>query len=366
MHALLLCLAFLPAAEGHRYSAFNGRDLAGWHERGCKAAVEDGLLVIKEGDGLLWFDHRLTDFELELDWKPRRAEQYDSGIYFRCELPPEGKPFPKRYQVNLKQNDEANLIGFKDGRSEGLVKPGAWNHLRLRVVGERATLELNGKTAWDVTGIEPRDGLLGIQVEVPGGGEYEFKNIHITELGATSLFNGVDLTGWQGAGDDAAKCWLVEDGLLVCNGKKGPWLRSEKTYGDYNLRLEYKLKPGGNSGVYIRVPENGNHHGEDAGIEIQILDDKAERYKDIKDYQYTGSLYAIVPASEHVGRPAGEWNSLEIDCRGTKYRVVHNGVTIIDADETKSAELAKRRTSGFLGLQNHSEHVWFRNVRVAE
>jgi hypothetical protein len=152
--------------------------------------------------------------------------------------------------------------------------------------------------------------------------------------GFKPLFNGVDLSGWEGADKDAAACWMVDDHDLVCTGKPGPWLRSTEQYGDFELRLEYKLKEGGNSGVYIRVPKNGQHHSEGAGpdgagIEVQILDDNAERYKDLKAYQYTGSLYAIVAAEPRVSRPPGEWNSMTIRCEGMKYEVVHNGQQVI-------------------------------------
>jgi hypothetical protein len=182
--------------------------------------------------------------------------------------------------------------------------------------------------------------------------------------GYRPLFDGQSLAGWEGAGQPAEKCWKAEDGTLVCTGEKGPWLRSREQFDDFNLRLEYKLKPGGNSGVYIRVPENGNHHGDGAGIEVQVLDDKAERYANIKPYQFTGSLYAIAPAMSHVGKDAGQWNTLEINCRGTKYHVLHNGTLIVAADETTFPELKGRLTKGFLGLQNHSEEVWYRNLRI--
>jgi hypothetical protein len=198
----------------------------------------------------------------------------------------------------------------------------------------------------------------------PGGGQFEFKNITITELDFTSLFNGSDLTGWEGAGQEATLCWKVEDGLVTCTGKKGPWLRSLEQYGDFNLRLEYKLKPGGNSGVYVRVPKDGNHHGDGAGVEIQILDDADKRYATLKDYQYTGSVYAVAPAKQHVGRGAGEWNSMEIETRGSSYRIIHNGVEILHATESEFPALAGRRKEGFLGLQNHSEEVWYRHVRI--
>ncbi|MGE0757678.1 MAG: DUF1080 domain-containing protein, partial [Pirellulaceae bacterium] len=192
----------------------------------------------------------------------------------------------------------------------------------------------------------------------------EFKDLYITELQHTPLFNGHDLAGWEGASGEAAQCWKVEEGLLMCTGEKGPWLRSTKEYGDFNLRLEYKLKPGGNSGVYVRVPADGNHHGDGAGVEIQVLDDHAERYAKLKPYQYTGSVYAIAPATDHVGREAGTWNNLEIDCRGASYVITHNGVVIVRADGKSFPEILGRRPAGFLGLQNHSEEVWYRNVRL--
>jgi len=182
--------------------------------------------------------------------------------------------------------------------------------------------------------------------------------------GYKPLFDGQSLSGWEGAGQPAEKCWKVDDGTIVCTGEKGPWLRSKEQYDDFNLRLEYKLKMGGNSGVYIRVPENGNHHGDGAGIEVQVLDDGADRYRTLKPYQYTGSLYAIAPATSHVAKNVGEWNTLEINCRGTKYHVIHNGTTIIATDELEFPELKGRLTKGHLGLQNHSEEVWFRNLRI--
>ncbi|HEX5106001.1 MAG TPA: DUF1080 domain-containing protein, partial [Pirellulaceae bacterium] len=190
-------------------------------------------------------------------------------------------------------------------------------------------------------------------------------DIFITELDARPLFDGGSLAGWEGAGEPAEKCWRAEAGSILCTGEKGPWLRSMEQFGDFNLRLEYKLKAGGNSGVYIRVPESGNHHGNGAGVEIQVLDDKAERYKNLKPYQFTGSVYAVVPASPHVSREAGQWNSLEINCRGSAYHIIHNGVTIVAADEATWPGLKGRLASGFLGLQNHSEEVWFRNLRIS-
>jgi hypothetical protein len=183
------------------------------------------------------------------------------------------------------------------------------------------------------------------------------------EPGFRSLFNGSDLSGWEGVTSEAARSWRVADGAIVCTGEKGTWLRSRQQYSDFNFRFEYKLKPGGNSGIYVRVPADGAHR-EGGGVEVQLLDDAAERYRDIKPGQYSGSVYLVAPATQHVARPAGEWNTMEIDCVGTSYRITHNGVVIVDASAREFPELAQRFTTGYLGLQNHSEEVWFRNLRI--
>ena len=349
---------------GVRLPLFNGTNLDGWHVSGCQAGVQDGLLVVQEGNGWLRTDHEYADFVLELSCRARKSEQWDSGIYLRAAIPAAGKPWPDKYQVNLKQGDEGNVGPLPKARSTGLIRPGDWNHFKITVIGSTASLEINGHKAWEADGIEAPEGYIGIQCEVPGGGQFEFKDIFVTEIGYRPLLDGKSLAGWEGAGEDAAKCWKVDEGLLLCTGDKGPWLRSTERFADFDLRLEYKLKDGGNSGVYVRVPEDGNHHGDGAGVEIQILDDQAERYKELKPYQYTGSVYGIAPAKEHVGRPPEQWNSLEIRAHGTHYRIVHNGITIVDAQESEFPELKGRLAEGFLGLQNHSEEVWFRNIRL--
>ncbi|HEY2253574.1 MAG TPA: DUF1080 domain-containing protein, partial [Planctomycetaceae bacterium] len=188
-------------------------------------------------------------------------------------------------------------------------------------------------------------------------------------LGYRSLFNGKDLTGWEGAGQPAEKCWRVQDALLQCTGAPGPWLRSQDEFADFNLRFDYQVSPEGNSGVYVRVPADGNHHRENdqappAGFEVQVLDDAAPKHKDLKDYQYCGSVYDIAGATRRVSKPAGEWNTLEINARGQHITVTHNGVIVVDLTEEKFPLIKLRQTKGFLGLQNHSTLVTFRNLRI--
>src|SRR6516162_4863955 len=95
-----------PPALEFSDALFDGRSLDGWSaENGCEAGVENGLLVLKAGDGWLRSDRTYADFVLHVEWKALKAADYDAGVYIRTL--PEGTPFPKTgYQVNLLQGKE--------------------------------------------------------------------------------------------------------------------------------------------------------------------------------------------------------------------------------------------------------------------
>ncbi len=193
--------------------------------------------------------------------------------------------------------------------------------------------------------------------------------------GFVPLFDGKTLDGWK-VYDGNESVWAAEDGLIVCKGQGGGWLGTKRDYDNFVLRLEYRLKPAGNSGVYIRAPEKG--HISRVGMEIQVLDDpwyKDEKhYKGIKPVQLTGAVYGVVPPAQDAVKPAGEWNAMEIRADGRQVTVVLNGKKIVDADldrYLKDPAVAKEhpglgRKSGRIGLQSHSERVEFRNLRVKE
>ncbi|MCH7987625.1 MAG: DUF1080 domain-containing protein [Planctomycetes bacterium] len=360
----------VQAEEGFTYSLFDGKSLAGWTvENDCEATVDNGMILLKSGNGWLRSDHIYADFKLHLEWKTLKQNGYDAGIYLRTL--PGGKPFPKQgYQVNLLQGKEGNISRLPGASSTGLVKPaGEWNVFDITVVGETVSTVINGKTAYKVGGLKIPAGHVGIQIEVPLGGQFTIRNVKVTELRHNSLFTGRDFSNWEGAGEPAQKCWSVSDGVLTGLNKKGPWLRSSKQYGDFNLRMEYRVEPGANSGVYIRVPQDGNHHRDDqsepaAGFEVQILDDSAAKYRKLKPYQFCGSVYDIAGASEHVGKPPGNWNTLEINCEGQNVTTVHNGVVIVRVTPQEFPLIKLRRLQGFLGLQNHGGGVSFRRIRI--
>ena len=118
------------------------------------------------------------------------------------------------------------------------------------------------------------------------------------EKGFTPLFNGKDISGWQGI-EGPNTNWVAKDGILSCTGKKGSqWIATKKEFSNFDLRLEYKIPTDGNSGVFIRAPKEGNPWV--TGLEIQVLDDYGPKWKDLKPDQFTAAIYAVQPPSERA------------------------------------------------------------------
>jgi len=170
--------------------------------------------------------------------------------------------------------------------------------------------------------------------------------------GFVSIFDGRSLRGWKGSTDG----YVAENGVLVCKPKGGGNLFTVKAYGDFVFRFEFKLEPGGNNGVSVR------------GHEIQILDDDAPKHANLKPCQYHGSIYCCVPAKRGHTKPPGQWNTEEIRCQGSHWRVTVNDVVIVDVDLTTvpGQEALAKRTRGPLGFRGHGTRVEFRNLRVKE
>jgi len=186
--------------------------------------------------------------------------------------------------------------------------------------------------------------------------------------GFVSLFNGVNLEGW---GEVGSPCWSVQDGVIQCSGRGegGGWLKSNRMYRDFVLRLEYRISAGGNSGIFLRAPHFGRSSR--LGFELQILDDKGTPPSNT----CTAAVYAVMPPRLNPAKPAGEWNQVEIMLKGRHLRVVWNGYLVhdIDLDEpTLNANLPRthllhrRPNWGYIGLQNHRSLVEFRNIFIQE
>jgi hypothetical protein len=187
------------------------------------------------------------------------------------------------------------------------------------------------------------------------------------------LFNGKDLTGWKVNEGGKMDQWGADKdkGVLYVQGGGAGWLMTEKEYGDFELRLEFKIPEKGNSGVALRSPMKGDPAY--IGMEIQILDDgwHKKNLKDLKPVQLTGSIYGVVPPSKDANKPIGEWNKYAITAKGRQVTIELNGVKIVDANLDDHKDQFKehpglKAEKGHLGLQSHSERVEFRNIYVKE
>jgi 3-keto-disaccharide hydrolase len=164
----------------------------------------------------------------------------------------------------------------------------------------------------------------------------------------------------------------VESGVLVCPADGGGNLFTQKEYSNFVLRFEFRTEEGGNNGVGIRAPLEGD--AAYAGMEIQILDDQAERYQGkLRPAQYHGSIYDVVPAKQGFLKKAGEWNEEEITANGRRIIVRLNGTVIVDADlnAVKDPAVLKKhpgleRRRGHIGFLGHDTRVEFRHIRLKE
>ncbi|MCA8997732.1 MAG: DUF1080 domain-containing protein [Planctomycetaceae bacterium] len=184
--------------------------------------------------------------------------------------------------------------------------------------------------------------------------------------------NGLD--GWT-IQEGRTGTWVNEDGEIRCIALGGGWLRTDKEYSDFVLRFEYQLQPGGNTGIGLRCPSVGNPTF--TGIEIQLLDDGASKYAQLREDQYTGSIYYQVAAQRRATlRPPGDWNACEIRCIGDQLRVEINGevvnevnlatVSQKEGEPQSESPLANRPPVGHIALQSHSTQVRFRKVEVLD
>jgi len=175
-----------------------------------------------------------------------------------------------------------------------------------------------------------------------------------------------NLQGWSEI--NAKDRWFVDNGLLYTDGGEGGgWLSTDKEFTDFELYLEFRLPEGGNSGVFIRAP----HEGDPAytGIEIQVLDDYSDKYKELKTWQYCGSPYGLTAPKVRATQPAGAWQNMQIVANGRTLQVTLNGSPIVNANlDDFNAQVAEHpgvsRTGGHIGLQNHGARVEYRNIQL--
>jgi hypothetical protein len=186
------------------------------------------------------------------------------------------------------------------------------------------------------------------------------------------LFNGKDLTGWTVV--DAPEAWTVEEDALVCTGKGGGMIYADGVHKNFELKLDFKVSPGGNSGVFLRVWDKNDPV--QTGIEVQILDSYGKEKPSRHD---CGAIYDIQAPSENAVKPAGEWNSYHIICKDTQIVVYLNGKKVNEVDLSRWTEPHRNPDGtpnkfkypynqmtrpGYIALQNHGNKIWFRNIKA--
>lgn len=362
-------------------------------------SVENGELV-NDGHGLyLTTDKFYGDFELLLEYKT--VAKADSGVYLRgvpqvqiWDTTEEGG----KWKIGADKGSGGlwNNPGGSPGKDPLVLadKPfGQWNKLRVIMVGERVSVWLNDKLVVDharmhnyygkKTGLPiPAVGPIQLQTH---GGEIRWRDVFVREIapdeanqylsrktgdGFTQIFNGKNFDGWQGAIENYE---VTPDGNIMCKPGKGGVLFTKDQYADFVVRLEFKLPPGGNNGLAIRYPGQGDA-AYDAMCECQVLENTAEKYNNLKPQQYHGSIYGQCAAQRGYLRPVGQWNFQTVTVKGHRLTCELNGTVITDCDvSTLKPEdfmypmekfKGRLRTEGHFGFAGHSDPVQFRNVAV--
>lgn len=198
------------------------------------------------------------------------------------------------------------------------------------------------------------------------------------------LFNGTDLAGWRSYGMTSVNSgWIVEDGAIVLDANPsttqttGGDLITDNQFENFELELEWKISEGGNSGIFFAVQEiDGQRVAHETGIEMQILDD--DKHPDgARAETSAGASYALYAPETDVVRPVGEYNEARLVVHNSFVEHWLNGTKIVDyqigsADWTERVAASKfaewehfaRYKNGHIALQDHTDRVWFRNIRI--
>ncbi|ALL05334.1 hypothetical protein AQ505_07425 [Pedobacter sp. PACM 27299] len=403
---------------------FNGKDLTGWKglvadplkrakmdEKTLAAAqekanaealkswvIENGdLLFTGKGDNLASLK-KYGDFEMLVDWKiyDDGNKKGDAGIYLR------GSPQVQIWDTSRvddgAQVGSGGLYNNQVNENKPLKvadnKLGEWNNFHIIMKGDRVTVYLNGVLVTEDVILENYwDRKLPIfaeeQIELQAhGSRVAYRDIYVKELerpvpfelsaaekkeGYKVLFDGTNMHEWTGN----TSAYTIANGNMEINPKPGKGsggnLFSKDDYSDFVFRFEFQLTPGANNGLGIRAPLTGDAAYE--GMELQILDNDADIYKDLHVYQYHGSIYGVQAAKRGFLKPLGEWNYQEVTVKGPKIKVVLNGNVILDGDITEARKKGTvdgqshpglQRDKGRVGFLGHGSVVRFKNIRIKD
>jgi hypothetical protein len=400
-------------------SLFNGKDLAGWKLVGKKGegyGVKDGVIYCaKGGGGNLFTEKEFANFILRFEYKVEPGA--NNGIGIRA--PFEGTSSYQGMEIQVLEDTAAQYAHLRPAQYNGSIydvvpakrvaqKPiGEWNSEEITANGCGIEVVLNGQTivAADLNTVTDGPTLLKHPGLLRGSGHIgflghndyvEFHNIRIRELpsserdntppeGFKALFNGRDLAGWKGllappldnpikraavseeqraakqreADEDMRAHWKAENGEIVFDGK-GRSLCTARDYANFEMYVDWKIPPRGDSGIYVR-----------GSPQVQIWDPFTSGAK-YNTAVGSGGLYnnKVNPANplKMADRPIGEWNRFRILMIGDKLHVFLNGELVVQNTTLENYWDRKQPIfpSGQIELQNHGDKLWFKNIYIRE
>jgi len=421
---------------------FNGKDFSGWNQKGGEAQYEVkediivGTTVSKTPNSFLSTDKQYGDFILELDFKADPS--MNSGIQIRSNSTENYRNGRVHgYQVEIDPSDRAWSGGVYDEARRGWLYPlnlnpagqnaykiNEWNHYRIEAIGDTIQTWVNGVAAANLIDDKTQKGFIALQVhsirddEEPGK-KIMWKNIRIitdslskynmtskapvfntkNQLTTTEkendwklLWDGKSTDGWRGARLDSfpKKGWEIKDGVLTvlasggAESAAGGDIVTENSYKNFELKVDFKLTKGANSGIKYYVDTGINKGpGSSIGLEYQILDDA--NHPDAKLGNHEGSrtvasLYDLIKANpEKPINAVGEWNTARIVSKDNNVEHWLNGTKILEYE--RGSENFKKLVSeskydkwpnfgeleeGQILLQDHGNRVSFKNIKIKE
>ena len=380
----------MPATAMAMMVLFAGRDLDGWVTISGRWALSDGAMVCRAAPASIrstWESDHFT-----LSFKYRHGERGLNRVFVHSKMTTGGPGlmlsptggiaatgFPTRTRERPTRRSATTSSGNASGPAgpaRGIATPvGEWISVEMEVRPGQLQAEASRADGTVINHIQQAidkrgRGFVRFEATEPG---LEIRDVVVREPGFTLMFDGETLDGWEimYPKDPDDPGWVIERGIVKCRGRRSSWLRTLRTYDNFVLRLEYQLPPRGNSGIFLRAPIVGRVSR--IGLEIQLLDDVPHRGR-IKPAQHTGSIYDGIAPEIQVPAPVNQWNGIEVLLDGRHIRTTLNGIELYDADLRDAAKdtsshrrpLATRQTVGFIGLQDHSTVVKFRNVRIRE
>lgn len=421
LSVILTCFTLpLTAAKVERGFAplFDGESLKGWKmvdKKGAGYAVSNGVIYCAKGaGGRLFTEKEYSDFVFRFEFNLEAGSNNGLGI----RSPLEGDPAYVAMELQILDDSIQRYKGLRPEQYHGsiydvvaakrgaLKKPGEWNEQEVTCIGRRVKVVLNGTKILDAdinditdpVKIQKHPGLFRDRGHIGflGHNDYvRFRNIRIKEIpikerdnrppkGFQALFNGKDLTGWKGllkgpydnparraklspeelaklqveADENMRAHWKAKYGVLEFDGK-GRSLVAAKDYGDFELLVDWKILPRGDSGIYLRgTPQ------------VQIWDPNDE--KGNKRKLGSGGLFNNqknkADPLKLADKAIGEWNRFRILMVGEKVHIFLNNELVVDNTTLENYWERDKPIypTGSIELQNHGNNLWFQNIYIRE